>query len=137
MKTIFKLLLIATTWLIASINTSYAEDIFEDIVISNTAYTGIIKINFRVPIRYISHSPKQVGDEILIHVDVLNKHSLDKNYRGSVVPYYEKNYGLEEVTYENTDGNDYLTFYFNKKISFEILPGSDYRSLSILIHDIK
>ena len=90
-----------------------------------------------MPVRYISHSPKQVGSEILIHVDILDKHSLDKNYRGSIVPYYEKSYGLEEVTYENIDGDDYLTLYFNKKTSFEIVPGPDYRSLSVLIHDIK
>jgi len=138
MKTKYHFFIFYVLCFSASINISYAEDVFDDIVISNSgSYTGIIKIKFRVPVRYISHSPKQLGKEVLIHVDVLNKHSLDKNYRGSIVPYYEKNYGLDEVTYENIDNDDYITLYFNQKTSFEILPGADYRSLSILIHDVK
>jgi len=116
-----------------------AQDVLDDVVISSSEYTGIIKIKFRMPVRYISHYPKQVGDEIRIKVDVLNilKNNNNGNDRESLTPQGYENFSLEEVVYEKDDRSHYLTLYFNKDVSFEIIQDASYRSLSLIVHNIK
>lgn len=116
-----------------------AQDVLDDIIISTSDHTGIIKITFRVPARYISHTPKQLGDKILVKIALLQNNSSPSNYRESLVPRGKHNFGLEEVTFENeaSDGfkpNQFMTLYFAKDVSFEIIQDPSYRSLSLIIH---
>ena len=113
-----------------------AQDLLDDVLISKSDYTGIIKIMFHMPVRYISHYPKQTGNEIRIKVGVLNilKDSRNENKRESLAPHSSDNLGLEEVSYEKSDRDQYFTLYFDKEISFEIIQDANYRSLSLIIH---
>ena len=122
---------------------SVAQNVLDEIVISKTGYTGIIKVIFTVPLRYISHSPSQQGKEIRIKVDIIRNNTPGKfkgdsrSLRESLVPQYSDSFGLEEVIFENVLRDDYIILIFNKDVSFEIIQSSNYRSFSILIHDVK
>jgi hypothetical protein len=116
-----------------------AQDVLDDVIFSSSDYTGIIKIKFRMPVRYISHHPKQHGDEIRIKIDIHNilENNRNGNERESLIPRHSESYGLEEILYEKTDKDHYLTLYFKKDVSFEIIQDASHRSLSLLIHNIK
>ena len=122
---------------------SVAQNVLDEIVISKTGYTGIIKVIFTVPLRYISHSPTQQGKEIRIKVDVIrnnisgNLRDSTRSIRESLVPKYSDSFSLEEVIFEKVLRDDYIILIFNKDVSFEIIQSSNYRSVSILIHDVK
>jgi hypothetical protein len=49
----------------------------------------------------------------------------------------DKGTGLNEVVYEKNGRNSkYVIFYFDRTVSFEVIPGSDQRSLSIVIYGL-
>jgi len=114
-----------------------AQDVLDDIVTSNSEYTGIIKIKFHMPVRYLSHYPKQLGDEIRIKVDIVNilKSNSNSNERESLTPQGGENFDLEEVVYEKEEESHFLSLYFNKDVSFEIIQDASYRSLTLIIHN--
>lgn len=119
-----------------------AENVLDDVVISKSDYTGVVKIMFKIPVRYVSHSPKGTTNEIRIKVDFLNKVSRsitneEFDLRESIVPQYKYAFGLEEVLYETAGRDNYVTLYFKKDVSFEIIQDSSYRSLSIILHNVK
>ncbi len=138
---------------------SVAQDVLDDIVISKSGFTGIVKIKFRVPLRYISHNPKKIGNEIRIRVGlVINnvrrntgannanpnpgfnagvEDEFRTNLRESLVPRQKYSLGLEEVSYETVLSENYLTLYFEDNVSFEIIQDASYRSISIILHDVK
>lgn len=119
-----------------------AENVLDDIVISKSNYTGIVKVKFKIPVRYVSHSPVKSTKEIRIKIDLLSKISPtmtneEFGFRESLVPQYQQSFGLEEVLYETVGRDNYVTLFFNNKVSFEIIQDSSYRSLSILLHGVK
>ena len=119
-----------------------AENVLDDIVISKSEFTGIVKVKFKIPVRYISHSPKNSGNEIRIKVGLLGKISSSMTneefgFSESMVPRYKYSFGLDEVLYENAGRDKYVTLYFDKDVSFEIIQDSSYRSLSIILHNVK
>lgn len=129
----------------ASVNAyaqAIAENVLDDVLISKSDYTGIVKIKFKIPVRYISHIPKKETSEIRIKVDFLSKVSNtitneEFGLRESIVPQYKQSFGLEEVLYETVGRDNYVILYFKKDVSFEIIQDSSYRSLSIILHDVK
>lgn len=121
---------------------SIAENVLDDVLISKSDYTGIIKIKFRLPVRYISHSPKGSASKIRIKVDVISKvgneiKNEEFSIRESIVPQYKHSFGLEEVIYETVGRDNYVTLYFKKDVSFEIVHDPSYRSLNVVIHGVK
>jgi len=132
-----------------------AENVLDRVIIKSSDFTGIVKILFRLPVRYISHTPSKSGDEIIMKVDVIQNsllrsrpsfgngfqndiNSAQNNVRESVTPETRKNnFGLEEVIYEKNIGVEYISLYFEKDVSFEIIQDSSFRSISIIIHDVK
>ena len=117
-----------------------AQNVLDDILISSSNYTGIVKILFRLPVRYISHYPLQKGKEIRIKVNVIKSGNITQNnryFKESLVPQYDESYGLEEVYYDNTSDGEYIVLFFDKKVSFEIIQDSSYRSISVVVHEVK
>ncbi|VAW63441.1 hypothetical protein MNBD_GAMMA11-2518 [hydrothermal vent metagenome] len=132
-----------------------AQDVLDDIVITRSGFTGVVKIKFRVPLRYISHNPKKIGKEIRIRVGVVannnarrnpninnrgfnsgSENEFRPNLRESLTPRYEFSFGLDEVSYETVLGENYLTLYFKDNVSFEIVQDPSYRSISVVLHDV-
>lgn len=131
--------------MISSVNLfaqAIAENVLDDVIISKSDYTGIVKIKFKIPVRYISHSPKKSGNELRIKVDLLGKVNSSMTneefgFRESIVPQYKQSFGLEEVLYETVGRDNFLTLFFKDEVSFEIIQDSSYRSLSIILHGVK
>lgn len=147
-KNVLKLFLEATIGSFLVLSTAnlfaqaIAENVLDDVVISKSDFTGIVKIKYRVPVRYVSHSPKKATNEIRIKVDLLAKgNSASSNeefaIRESIVPQYKQNFGLEEVLFESMGRDNFVTLYFANEVSFEIIQDSSYRSLSIILHGVK
>jgi len=121
---------------------SIAENVLDDVLISKIDFTGIVKIKFRLPVRYISHSPKGMASKVRIKVDVISKlrneiKNEEFSIRESIVPQYSQSFGLEEVIYETVGRDNYITLYFEKDVSFEIVPDPGYRSLNVILHGVK
>ena len=119
-----------------------AEDVLDNVTFSSNEYMGVIKIKFRTPVRYISHHPKQHGNEIHIKVDVLNilNDNIIGNKRESLTFSGSENYNLEEVMYERDfiskqEEDHHLTLYFKKNVSFELIQDASHRSLVLFIHN--
>lgn len=131
--------------MISSVNLfaqAIAENVLDDVVISKSDYTGIVKIKFKIPVRYVSHSPKKTSSELRIKVDLLGKINSSMTneefgFRESIVPQYKQSFGLEEVLYETAGRDNYVTLFFTDEVSFEIIQDSSYRSLSIILHGVK
>ena len=117
-----------------------ATDVLDEVAIKRTDYNAIIKVHFKQPIRYISHSPVKSGDTINVRVDTIARISSTQNQpieNESIRVSEHKDTGLDEVVYETTGRNSkYVIFYFNKNVSFEVIQGSDQRSLSIVIYGL-
>ena len=117
-----------------------ATDILDDVSIERADYNAVIKVTFKRPFRYISHSPTKSGNSINIKIDILdnnltlNDQLIDNE---SIVVKNNKGTGLTEVDYERNGRNSkYLIFYFDKNVSFEVIQGSDQRSLSVVIYGL-
>jgi len=131
-----------------------AQRVLDRIVIEKSDFTGVIKVLFRLPVRYISHTKNKSGTEIVMTVKVIQNslsrgrpsfgnnsfqndiNSAKNNIRESVVPETKENFGLQEVVYETSVGGEYVSFYFDKGVSFEVIQDSSFRSVNVLIHDV-
>ena len=118
-----------------------ATDILDDVVIERSDYNAVIKVIFKQPFRYISHSPKASGDSINVKVNVVRSRlSLEDRLinNESIILKDDKGTGLNEVVYEEQGLNsNFVSFYFEKNVSFELVQGSDKRSLSIIIFGLE
>jgi hypothetical protein len=118
-----------------------ATDILDDVVVDRVDYNAIIKVVFKRPFRYISHSPTRTGNTINVRIDILdsNRSTADQLIDNESIPVSDdKGTGLSEVVYEKNGRNSkYILFYFNHDVSFEVLQGTDQRSLSIIIYGLE
>lgn len=118
-----------------------ATNILDDVVVERSDFNAVIKVLFKQPFRYISHSPSKVGNTINVRVRVIESDINNSNQiidNESLVIKDDKNTGLAEVVYEkNGPASQYIIFYFNKDVSFEVIQGSDQRNLSIIVYGME
>jgi len=118
-----------------------ATEILDDVVIDRIDYNAVIKVEFKRLFRYISHSPTSTGRTINVRIDIpdINLPSIGPLVDNESIPIKnDKNTGLREVVYERDGRNSsYLIFYFDKDVSFEVVQGSDQRSLSVIVYGLK
>lgn len=118
-----------------------ATDILDDVVIERSDFNAVIKVLFKQPFGYISHSPTKSGNTINVRVRIIESDINSSSQiidNESIVVKDGKGTGLTEVIYEkNGPSSQYINFYFNKDVSFEVIQGSDKRSLSIIVHGME
>lgn len=143
-KLFFTLTVIAAVLFAAlSLNPSNAQqvasNILDDVLIENNDYNAVITIKFKRPVRYISHSPAQTSKTITIHIDIIGGFPVSSSGRlenESIT--LDSDTGLDEVVFETGNrNNNSLLLYFHKKVSYEIIKGSDQRSLSIVVYGVQ
>jgi hypothetical protein len=97
----------------------------------------IIEVNFSFPLRYQSHFPATNGDELRIRLRPLRVPLSDLSavsQREALVPENARAVALDEVTYEgDVEGGPYLTLTFTRPVHYEVIPGSDFRSVNIVV----
>jgi hypothetical protein len=120
-----------------------------DIYVSNDAQRNrllrndgqsVIEVRFSFPLRYKSHFPQQSGEALRISLHPVRIPSSDLNaafQREGVVPRQAEDVALDEVIYEgDSEGGPYLILHFTRPVSYEVIPGSDYRSISVVVRSL-
>jgi hypothetical protein len=144
MKLLWPLMLSGVIVTLVSISSNaqqVATQVLDDIVISRSDYNAIIKVHFKQPFLYMSHSPVKTGDAINVRVAIIERplSTEDQLVDNESIPLADdKGTGLTEVVYEKNGRNsNYVIFYFENDVSFEVIQGSDHRSLSVVIYGLK
>jgi hypothetical protein len=102
---------------------------------------AILRVSFDFPVRYIRHFPSVTGTELRIQFEPISVGRSDSEdlfdreevwfSSNGVVP-------LLEVIFEgNISGGPFLTFTFERSISYEVEPGADFRSLVVIPYQDK
>ena len=92
------------------------------------------------PFRYLSHFPPESGTELRIRIHPVNVPGSDLGgifLREGMVPQDADVAAIDEVIYEgdNTSG-PWITVRFNQTVRYQVIPGSDYRSVTVVILEL-
>lgn len=115
-----------------------ATEVLDDVVIERSNFNAIIKVLFKQPLRYLSHSPAHKGKTLIIRVNLVSSvarfgSSALENESIKV----NSDTGLNEIVFEPSDSvNSTILLYFDDNISYDVVPGGDQRSLSIVIYGL-
>lgn len=120
-----------------------AQPIGDGILSDLDIYSGaecepeIAVVNMNVPVRYISHFPRQEGRQVRIRIRPLAVSELDRRMldeRESRAPAFRRTTLLREATFEgDIAGGPFLSLRFRENTHFQIFQGPDYRSIWIVI----
>lgn len=96
-----------------------------------------IRLDFNVPLQYINHAPQDHGDKLILQLrPVVAAQTEDIDFTQPESLTWESGPGvpLQFVRYEGgTAQRVQLGIYFVREIDYEVQPGTDARSLSILL----
>jgi len=113
------------------------DKVLEEVEVLKNDGQSVIEVQFSFPLRYRSHFPQQSGEELRIRLFPVRIPSSDLNaafQREGVVPRHAEHVALDEVIYEgDSEGGPYLILNFTRPVSYEVIPGSDFRSMSIVV----
>lgn len=116
------------------------DKVLEEVQVLENDGQPIIDVQFSFPLRYRSHFPQQSGEELRIRLFPVRIPSSDLNAaykREGVVPRHAEEVAIDEVIYEgDSEGGPYLLLNFTRPVSYEVIPGSDYRSMSIVVRSL-
>lgn len=100
----------------------------------------ILEVRLTFPFRYQSHFPPETGDELRIRITPVRVSGSDLDAvfkREGLVPPNADTAAIDEVIYEgDAAGGPYVTIRFTRPVRYEVIPGSDYRNLSIVIQEL-
>jgi len=113
-----------------------AIEVLDDVVITKADYNAVIKVLFKRPIAYLSHSPENKGNTINIVVTLpgtLTRNGISTLRSESIR--VNSDTGLTDVVFENiSNTSNSILLYFTKDVSYDVIQGNDHRSLSIVIY---
>jgi hypothetical protein len=100
-----------------------------------------VEVHFSAPLRYRMHFPADRGEELRIQLRPVRVPSSDLDAvfrREAVSPPYRDVIALDEVIYEgDIQDGPWLTIRFTRCVYYQVIPGSDYRSVRIMILGIE
>lgn len=115
-----------------------ATEVLDDVVIQRSSFNAVVKVLFKKPLRYLSHSPSHKGKTLIIRVNLVSSGARFANAtleNESII--VNSDTGLNEIVFEPSDStNSTILLYFDDSISYDVIPGSDQRSLSIVIYGL-
>ena len=114
--------------------------VLEDVSILESDGRPVIEVQFSFPLRYRSHFPQDRGTELRIRLFPVRIPASDINAafkREGVVPRRAEDAAVDEVIYEgDSEGGPYLILNFTRPVDYQVIPGSDYRSIRIAVQTI-
>ena len=135
--TVISLLLTSWSYTAAPVRDKVLDDI--DVVQSDG--NVFIQVLFSFPLRYRSHFPAKRGEELRIRLQPVRVPLSDLGAvprRESVIPQYADAVSVDEVIYEgDIEGGPYLTIRFTRPVSYQVIPGSDYRSMRVIVQSVE
>ena len=132
------LILFAAGWAVSG---PPARDKIIDSALLNVANGHVIlEVELTFPFRYQSHFPPETGNELRIRISPVRVPASDLDAvfrREGLVPPDADTAAIDEVIYEgDAVGGPYLTVRFTQPVRYQVIPGGDYRSLSIVIQEL-
>jgi hypothetical protein len=96
-----------------------------------------IHVSLTFPFHYLSHFPPDKGDELRIRLKPVRVPTSDSDAvftREGIRPDRADTVGLLEVLYEgDIDGGPYITLIFSRTVNYGVIPGTDYRHLTVVV----
>lgn len=142
-KVLSAMVITALVLFIASENHSappVRDKVLEEVQIIENDGQPVVEVQFSFPLRYRSHFPQQSGEQLRISLSPVRIPSSDLNAafkREGVVPRHAEDVAIDEVIYEgDSEGGPYLILNFTRPVNYEVIPGSDYRSMSIVVRSL-
>lgn len=131
----------ALAWLwLACLGTPALADntrIVDQVEIDTSGERAVIRLDFNVPLQYISHAPQAGGDKLIIQLrPLVTSQTADMDFSQPDSLNWERTPGvpLQQMRYEGgSDRGVQIGIYFRKAVEFEVRPSPDARSLSILL----
>ena len=116
------------------------DKIIDSATVSADAGHVLLDVHLTFPFRYLSHFPQETGTELRIRLIPVRVPSsdLDAVFKNEgLVPPDAEIAAIDQVLYEgdNPDG-PYLTIRFTRPVRYQVIPGSDYRSINIVIQEL-
>jgi hypothetical protein len=116
------------------------DKIIDSALINVDAGHVLLDVRLTFPFRYLSHFPQETGSELRIRIVPVRVPSSDLDavfQNEGLVPPDAEIAAIDQVLYEgdNPDG-PYLTIRFNRPVRYQVIPGSDYRSVNIIIQEL-
>jgi len=100
-----------------------------------------LDVQLTFPFRYLSHFPQETGQELRIRIQPVRVPSSDLNaafQREGTVPPNADIAAIDEVIYEGDSASGpWLTIRFTRPVRYQVIPGGDYRSVTIAILELK
>ena len=116
------------------------DKIIESADISVDAGHVLLKVKLTYPFRYLSHFPQETGRELRIRIAPVRVPSSDVDAvytNEGLTPQDAEVAAVDEVLYEgDTPNGPYITVRFTRPVRYEVIPGSDYRSVDIIIQEL-
>ncbi len=113
------------------------DKILDEVYVTSDNGSPTIHVSLTFPFRYLSHFPQDSGNELRIRLKPVRVPTSDKDAvfsREGVRPDRADMVGLMEVLYEgDIDGGPYLTLFFSRPVIYEVVPGTDYRHLTVIV----
>ncbi len=132
------LILLAAGWAISG--TPARDKIIGSVLLDVVDGHVILEVELTFPFRYQSHFPQETGDELRIRISPVRVPASDLDAvfrREGIVPPDADTAAIDEVIYEgDAAGGPYLTVRFTQPVRYQVIPGGDYRSLSIVIQGL-
>ncbi len=119
-----------------------AQVVLDEVGVTTSGNATTFTINFGLPLEYKKHFPRNVGEIVQIQLSLDNEDGADrvlhKEVRegGELLTNKDKESVLVYVTYEEgVPGGPYLTLRFTHPVRFDIRPGPNRKSVSIIVYD--
>jgi hypothetical protein len=117
------------------------DKVLDEVEIVDTDGEVSVEVRFSFPLRYRSHFPPDDGEELRVRLRPVRVPVSDVNAvprRESVIPPYGDAAAVDEVIYEgDIEGGPYLTIRFTRSVHYRVIPGSDYRSIRVIVGSIE
>jgi hypothetical protein len=129
---------LATGWVLSG--EPARDKIIDSALIKVDAEHVLIDVRLTYPFRYLSHFPPETGAELRIRIVPIRvpRSDLDAVFRNEgLVPPDAEVAAVDQVLYEgDTPNGPYLTIRFTRPVRYQVIPGSDYRSVNIVIQEL-
>ena len=116
------------------------DRILHDVLVTPGEDTARVNILFSDVFRYVTHFPHESSDELRIRLEPVRVSVSDLtavSQREAVRPPGAADAQLEEVLYEgDIPGGPYLTLFFSGPVNYEVEPGTDFRSIAVLVRPV-
>ena len=139
---IFPIFYRVSLWLLATLISFYmspaAARLVDDVTVRELKQGYEVRINFRVPVRYISHSPEKTGKVLQIQVRPVENGGGDIDLQSELealeILSWDREIGLpiKDMTFEGDDPNrPRLTLRFSEHLRFSVRSSADLRSIIV------